>query len=115
MKTGMPILYENPREGRRPTASSTPWRPTPGFPQGRVVVDFGTATTFDRWSPIGGNTPVGSSPRPGHPRRMRCSVDGEAAPGGSSSAPRPAIGRNTVNSIQAGLVFGYAGLVDALV
>jgi type III pantothenate kinase len=112
MKTGMPILYENPREVGadrvvNAVAAYERWR------QGLVVVDFGTATTFDAISPKGEY--LGGAIAPG----IRISM--EALFRSASKLPRvefarPAVvvGRNTVASIQSGLVYGYVGLVDGI-
>ena len=52
-RTGMPILHENPRGKSGPIASSTPSLPMNDFAGGCLVVDFGTATTFDVVTPKG--------------------------------------------------------------
>jgi type III pantothenate kinase len=113
IKTGVPILYENPREvgaDRIVNAVAAYDR----WPQGAIVVDFGTATTFDVVTSRGEY--AGGVIAPG------LSVSAEALYQATAKLPRveiarPAtvIGRNTVASMQAGLVFGYAGLVDAIV
>lgn len=113
IETGMPILYENPREvgaDRIVNAVAAYAR----FPQGAVVVDFGTATTFDLVTDKGEY--AGGVIAPG----LMVSADAlfrstAKLPRVEVVRPKSAIGRNTVASIQAGLVFGYAGLVDALV
>src|SRR5262245_52183398 len=113
MKTGMPILYENPREvgaDRIVNAVAAYAR----FPQGSVVVDFGTATTFDVVTDKGEY--AGGVIAPG----LQLAADAlfrstAKLPRVEIARPRSVVGRNTVASIQAGLVFGYAGLVDALV
>ena len=113
MKSGMPILYDNPREvgaDRLVNAVAAYAR----FPQGAVVVDFGTATNFDVVTDRGEF--AGGVIAPG----LMLSADAlfRAAaklPRVEVTRPRAAVARNTVESIQAGLVFGYAGLVDALV
>jgi type III pantothenate kinase len=112
-KSGMPILYENPREvgaDRIVNAVAAHDR----WPQGAIVVDFGTATTFDvvtaRGEYLGGVIAPGLT------------VSADALYHATAKLPRveitrppSAIGRNTVASMQSGLVFGYAGLVDAIV
>jgi type III pantothenate kinase len=113
IKTGVPILYENPREvgaDRIVNAVAAYER----WPQGAIVVDFGTATTFDVVTARGEY--AGGVIAPG------LSVSADALYQATAKLPRveiarPAsvIGRNTVASMQAGLVFGYAGLVDAIV
>jgi type III pantothenate kinase len=113
IKTGVPILYENPREvgaDRIVNAVAAYER----WPQGAIVVDFGTATTFDVITARGEY--AGGVIAPG------LSVSADALYQATAKLPRveivrPAtvIGRNTVASMQSGLVFGYAGLVDAIV
>jgi type III pantothenate kinase len=113
IKTGISVLYDNPREvgaDRIVNAVAAHAR----WPQGAIVVDFGTATTFDVVTPRGEY--AGGIIAPG------LMVSAEALYTRTSKLPRveivrprSAIGKNTVASIQAGLVFGYAGLVDALV
>ncbi len=113
IKTGMPILYENPREVGadrivNAVAAFARW------PQGAVVVDFGTATTFDVVTSRGEY--AGGIIAPG----LMVSADAlyratAKLPRVEIVRPKTAVGRNTVASIQAGLVFGYAGMVDALV
>jgi type III pantothenate kinase len=112
-KTGMPILYENPREvgADRIVNAVAAYKRWPG---GAIVVDFGTATTFDVVTSRGEY--AGGVIAPG----LTVSADALFAataklPRVEIARPRNAVGRNTVASIQAGLVFGYAGLVDAIV
>ncbi len=113
IKTGMPILYENPREvgaDRIVNAVAAYAK----YPQGAVVVDFGTATTFDVVTAKGEY--AGGIIAPG----LMVSADAlyrstAKLPRVEIARPKTVVGRNTVASIQAGLVFGYAGLVDALV
>jgi type III pantothenate kinase len=112
-RTGMPILYENPREvgaDRIVNAVAAYHR----WPQGAIVVDFGTATTFDVVTSRGEY--AGGIIAPG----LQVSADAlyratAKLPRVEIARPKSAVGRNTVASIQAGLVFGYAGLVDSLV
>ncbi len=112
-KTGMPILYENPREvgaDRIVNAVAAHAR----WPGGAIVVDFGTATTFDVVTSRGEY--AGGVIAPG------LTVSADALFSATAKLPRveivrpkTAVGRNTVASMQAGLVFGYAGLVDSIV
>ncbi|HEX4403525.1 MAG TPA: type III pantothenate kinase [Polyangia bacterium] len=112
-KTGMPILYENPREvgaDRIVNAVAAHKR----WPGGAIVVDFGTATTFDVVTSRGEY--AGGVIAPG----LHVSADAlfsatAKLPRVEIVRPKSAIGRNTVASMQAGIVFGYAGLVDAIV
>src|SRR3954466_14481509 len=113
IKTGMPILYENPREVGadrivNAVAAYAKW------PQGAVVVDFGTATTFDV-VPAKGEY-AGGIIAPG----LIVSADAlfratAKLPRVEIVRPKSIVGKNTVASIQSGLVFGYAGLADSLV
>jgi type III pantothenate kinase len=113
IKTGMPILYENPREvgaDRIVNAVAAFER----YHQACVVVDFGTATTFDVVTPKGEY--LGGAIAPG----ILISADAlyhHAAklPRVDIVRPRSVIGKNTVASMQAGLVFGYTGLCDEIV
>jgi len=114
VKSGMPILSENPKEvgaDRIVNAVAAYER----FKQGVIAVDFGTATTFDCISPRGEY--LGGAICPGitisadalyHHAAKLPRVD-------LSAPPRQAVGKNTVTSMQAGLFFGYVGLVDGLV
>jgi type III pantothenate kinase len=112
IKTGMPVLYDNPREvgaDRIVNAVAAHAR----FAGGAVVVDFGTATTFDVVTPRGEYG--GGIIAPG----LQTSADGlyratAKLPRVELARPARVIGKNTVASIQSGLVFGYAGMVDAL-
>ena len=113
VRTGMPVLYENPHEvgaDRIVNAVAAHAR----WPAGAVVVDFGTATTFDVVTPRGEY--AGGIIAPG----LMVSADAlyratAKLPRVEIVRPRSVIGKNTVASIQSGLVFGYAGMVDALV
>ncbi len=112
VKTGMPILYENPREVGadrvvNAVAAYERWR------CGLVVVDFGTATTFDVVSQRGEY--LGGAICPG----IAISMDALASaasklPRVELARPPNVVGRNTVASMQAGLVYGYVGLVDGI-
>jgi type III pantothenate kinase len=113
IRTGMPVLYENPREvgADRIVNAVAAFERTHG---GCIVVDFGTATTFDVVTPRGEY--LGGAIAPG----IVISADAlyqHAAklPRVELARPRSVIGRNTVASMQSGLVFGYAGLVDEIV
>lgn len=113
LKTGMPIFYESPRDvgaDRIVNAVAAYHR----FETAGVVVDFGTATTFDAIGPQGEY--MGGAIAPG------IRIGAEALFQRASKLPRvnverptKVIGRNTVHSIQSGLFFGYVGLVDEMV
>ena len=113
IKTGMPVLYENPREvgADRIVNAVAAYERIGGA---AIVVDFGTATTFDCISAKGEY--LGGSIAPG----MQISADALFAraarlPRSEIARPPRAIGRNTVHSMQSGIIFGYVGLVDGLV
>lgn len=113
IKTGMSILYENPREvgaDRIVNAVAAFER----FKSSLIVVDFGTATTFDCVTAKGEY--MGGVIAPG----IQISADAlftRAAklPRVEIARPPKVIGRNTQHSMQSGIVFGYVGLVDGLV
>ena len=113
IKTGMPILYEDAREvgADRIVNSVAAYH---NDPQGLIVVDFGTATTFDLVTPKGEY--MGGAIFPG------IGISSEALflnaarlPRVELSPPPSVIGRNTVHSIQSGLVYGYVAMVEGLV
>lgn len=113
IKTGMPILYENPREvgADRIVNAVAAYAIVEGAV---IVVDFGTATTFDVVSPKGEY--LGGVIAPG----IRISADAlfsHAAklPRVEVAKPPRVVGRNTIHSMQSGIVFGYVGLVDGMV
>jgi type III pantothenate kinase len=113
LKTGMPILYENPREvgaDRICDAVAAFER----FRQGCIIVDFGTATTFNVVTPKGEY--AGGAIAPG----ITTSADAlyqvaSKLPRVDIVRPPQVVGRNTVTAIQAGMFFGYVGLVDEIV
>lgn len=112
-RTGMPVLYDNPREvgaDRIINAVAAYER----YRSGCLVVDFGTATTFDVVTPKGEY--LGGAIAPG----IGISADAlflaaAKLPRVDLVRPRLVIGKNTVASMQSGLVFGYIGLVDGIV
>jgi type III pantothenate kinase len=113
LKTGISVHYESPRDvgaDRIVNAVAAFER----FNSGVIVVDFGTATTFDCVSPKGEY--LGGVIVPG----IQVSLDGllsRAAklPPFEIVAPPTVVGRNTPHALQSGIVFGYAALVDGLV
>ncbi len=112
VKTGMPILYENPREVGadrivNAVAAWDRWR------CGLVVVDFGTATTFDAVSQRGEY--LGGAICPGITISMEALFEhASKLPEVEFARPVHVIGRNTIASMQSGLVYGYVGLVDGI-
>ena len=113
VRTGMPILYDNPKEvGADRIANAVAAYDLFGGPS--IVVDFGTANTIEAVSERGEY--LGGAIFPG----IEISMDalfGRAAALRRVElvAPRHVIGKSTVESIQAGCVYGYSGQVDALV
>jgi type III pantothenate kinase len=113
IKTGMPILYEQPREvgADRIVNAVAAYERVHGAV---IVVDFGTATTFDVVSPKGEY--LGGVICPG----VQISADALFAraaklPRVEIALPSKVLGKNTLHAMQAGIVFGQAGLVDGLV
>ncbi len=112
VKTGMPVLYENPAEvGADRIVNSVAAVEKYGAPC--ISVDFGTATTFDCVSAkgeyIGGvicpGIGISAEALFGHAARLQ-RVD--------IRKPPRIIGTNTVTSMQSGLYYGYLGLVDGI-
>ena len=112
VKTGMPVLYDNPKEvGADRIANAVGAYDLYGGPT--IVVDFGTATTFDVIS--AGGEYLGGAIVPG----IEISLD---ALFGRAAAlrrveliePRSVIGKTTVESIQSGTIYGYSALVDGM-
>ena len=113
IKTGINIKYENPREvGADRIVNAVAAYELYGGPL--VIVDFGTATTFCAISSKGEY--LGGIICPG----IKISADAlfqKAAklPRIDLAKPEYVIGRNTVVSMQAGIIYGYVGQVDYLV
>ena len=113
IKTGMPILYEQPRE----VGADRIVNAVAAFERLKtacIIVDFGTATTFDVVSPKGEY--LGGVICPG----VQISADALFAraarlPPVEIARPPRTLGRNTVHAMQAGIVFGQAALVDGLI
>jgi type III pantothenate kinase len=112
VKTGMPILTDNPREvGADRIANAVAALDLYGGPA--VVIDFGTATTYDAVSQRGEY--LGGVIAPG----IEISLDALYTRAAALRRvelvePRNVIGRTTVESIQSGAVFGFAGQVDGI-
>lgn len=113
IKTGMIIHYDNPRE----VGADRIVNAVAGYEKHKcplVIVDFGTATTFDYVNAKGEY--CGGAIAPG------LAISVEALFQRASKLPRidiikppHIIAKNTVNSMQAGIFFGYVGLVDGIV
>ncbi len=113
IKTGMPILYENPKEvGADRIVNSV--AAYDRYTSACIVVDFGTATTFDYVT--GRGEYVGGAIAPGLGISMDALVKHAAKLYEVELVrPREAVGRTTIGAIQSGLIFGYTALVDGLV
>ncbi|HEY4377462.1 MAG TPA: type III pantothenate kinase [Acidimicrobiales bacterium] len=112
VRTGMPILTENPREvGADRIANAVGALDLYGGPV--VVIDFGTATTYDAISERGEY--LGGAIAPG----VEISLDALYVRAAALRRvelvePKSVIGRTTVESIQAGAIYGFAGQVDGI-
>ncbi len=113
IKTGLSILYENPQEvGADRIANAVGAKELFGPPA--LVVDFGTATTFDVLSPQGEY--LGGAIAPGLETAAEALFTRAARLSRVELSPPPqVVGRNTQNSLQSGILFGFAALVDGLV
>jgi type III pantothenate kinase len=113
VRTGMPILYDNPKEvGPDRIANAVAAYDLYGGPS--IVVDFGTANTIEAVSERGEY--LGGAIFPGIEISMDALFGRAAALRRVELAtPRHVIGKSTVESIQAGCVYGFSGQVDALV
>lgn len=113
MNIGMPVLTDNPMEvgaDRIVNAVAAYHK----HKRSLIVVDFGTATTFDYISSKGEY--MGGAIAPG------LGISSEALfmrasklPRVELAKPQKVVGKNTVHSMQAGIFFGYVGLVDEIV
>ena len=113
IRTGMPIAIDNPREvGADRVVNSIAAAARHGTPV--VSVDFGTSTNMDVVDASGAY--VGGAIAPGLEVSEQALIGRAAALRSVEFAePRHAIGRNTVEAMQSGLLYGHAGLVDGIV
>jgi type III pantothenate kinase len=112
VKTGMPILYDNPREvgADRVVNAVAAYEKHKGA---LIVVDFGTATTFDAVS--GKGEYLGGAICPGIVIAMEALFDhASKLPRVEFARPPHVVGKNTIHSMQSGLVYGYVSLVDGI-
>jgi type III pantothenate kinase len=111
-KTGMAIRYDNPREiGADRLVNAVAIRKR--FGGEGICVDFGTATTFDIVSQDGEY--VGGALMTGIEISLEAlSERGARLPKIDLAPPRSVIGKNTIDAIRSGVVFGYAGAIDAI-
>lgn len=112
VKTGMPVHYDNPAEvGADRIVNGVAAFEKFGGPC--IVVDFGTATTFDAISRKGEY--LGGVIAPGIGISAEALFERTARlPRVDIRKPERVIGSNTVGSIQTGLYYGYLGLVDGI-
>ena len=113
VKTGVPVLTDNPKEvGADRIVNALAAFSKYGGPA--IVVDFGTATTFDAISE--GGEYLGGAIAPGIQISARALYERTARlPRIELAAPRSVVGKNTVESLQSGIVFGYSAMVDGMV
>jgi type III pantothenate kinase len=113
VRTGVPVLMDNPKEvGADRIVNALAAAHLYGGPC--IVVDFGTATTFDAVSARGEY--VGGAIAPG----IEISVEALGARGAQlrkveMARPRSVIGKSTVEAMQSGILYGFAGQVDRIV
>jgi len=112
VRTGVPILADNPKEvGADRIINALAAVHLFGGPC--IVVDFGTATTFDAVSARGEY--LGGAIAPG----IEISVEALGLRGAQLrkielARPRSIVGRNTVEAMQSGILYGFAGQVDGI-
>ena len=113
IRTGVPLLYDNPKElGSDRIVNALAAYHLYGGPA--IVVDFGTSTNFDVVSAKGEF--LGGVLAPG----IEISIDALAARAArlvkvELARPRAVIGKNTVEALQSGILYGFAGQIDGLV
>jgi len=113
VKTGVPVLMDNPREvGSDRIVNALAAAQLYDGPS--IVVDFGTATTFDVVSPRGEY--VGGAISPG----IEISLEALGRRGAQLRKvellrPRSVIAKNTVEALQSGVLYGFASQVDGMV
>ena len=113
VRTGMPILYDNPKDvGADRIANAVAAYDLYGGPS--VVVDFGTANTIDAISDKGEY--LGGAIFPG----IEISMDALFARAAALRrvelvAPKNVIGKSTIEAVQSGAIYGFSGQVDAVV
>jgi type III pantothenate kinase len=112
VKTGMPIYYDNPKE----VGADRIVNAVAGFEKYKrdlIIVDFGTATTFDYVSNKGEY--MGGCISPGIMISSEALFERAAKlPRVELSKPKSIVAKDTVSSMQAGIMYGYAGLVDGI-
>ena len=112
-RTGMALSVDNPREvGADRLVNALAAYEQFGGPG--IVVDFGTATSFDVFSATGEF--LGGAIAPGVATSLRAlSMRGAQLPRIELATPKRPIGRSTIEAMRSGAVFGFAGAVDRIV
>jgi type III pantothenate kinase len=113
IKTGMPIFYDNPKEvGADRIVNAV--AAYDKYHKESIIVDFGTATTFDYVSPKGEY--MGGCIAPGIVISSEALFErASKLPRVEFSKPKTVITKDTISAMQAGIMYGYAGLVDGIV
>jgi type III pantothenate kinase len=112
-KTGMPILYDNPKE----VGADRIVNAVAAYERSHdttIVVDFGTATTFDYITARGEYVGGVITPGPGISLEALYQRAAKLYRVEMAKPPR-VVGRNTIHAIQSGIVYGYVAMVDGLV
>ncbi len=113
VKTGMPVFYDTPRD----VGTDRIVNGVAAFEKFRtacVVIDFGTATTFDFISQKGEYQ--GGTIAPGLQISMEALFQrASKLPRVEIAKPKEVVGKNTVHSMQSGIFYGYVALVDGIV
>src|SRR3954467_1383536 len=113
MKTGMALRYDNPRE----IGADRLVNAVAGYDHIKgacIIVDFGTALTFDPPSPTG--DALGGIIAPGVEISMEALTERAAKlPKIDLGPPRQLIGKSTVDAIRSGVIYGCGGSVDGIV
>ncbi|MFZ4540469.1 MAG: type III pantothenate kinase [Rickettsiales bacterium] len=113
MDVGMPILLDNPKElgADRLINAYAAWSE---FKQALIVIDFGTATTFDVVS--GKGEYLGGVIAPGINLSLEALQKAAAKLHGIAIVhPDKVVGSNTTSAMQSGIFYGYAGLIEGIV
>jgi len=113
IKTGMPISYENPSElGADRIVNAVAGYEK--YKKALIIVDFGTATTFDYITSKGEY--AGGSIAPGIMISLEALFErASKLPRVELVQPKTLVGKNTVHAMQSGITYGYISLVDGIV
>ncbi|GAB2652979.1 type III pantothenate kinase [Nocardia goodfellowii] len=112
VRTGIPLLVDNPKEIGADRIVNT-LAAHHQFGTSAIVVDFGTATTVDLVSAKGEF--LGGVIAPGVEISSEALIERAALRRVELARPRSVVGKNTVEAIQSGAIYGFAGLVDGLI